>query len=27
VPGGRGFEDRIRMVESALAGRQALLHS
>jgi hypothetical protein len=27
VPGGQGFEDRIRMVESALAGRQALLHS
>jgi 4-hydroxy-2-oxovalerate aldolase len=27
VPAGRGFEDRIRMVESALAGRQAMLHS
>jgi 4-hydroxy-2-oxovalerate aldolase len=27
VPGGRGFEDRIRMVESDLAGRQAMLHS
>jgi 4-hydroxy-2-oxovalerate aldolase len=27
LPGGKGFEDRIRMVESALAGRQALLRS
>jgi len=27
LPGGKGFEDRIRMVESALAGRQAMLHS
>ncbi|HXJ49423.1 MAG TPA: 4-hydroxy-2-oxovalerate aldolase [Candidatus Acidoferrum sp.] len=27
LPGGKGFEDRIQMVESALAGRQALLHS
>jgi 4-hydroxy-2-oxovalerate aldolase len=26
LPGGTGFEERIRMVEAALAGRQALLH-